>query len=78
VVRRIIVSPWIGTGYQWALLQAQKAIYFQRVAPLEIFPPELGFENDVWKYKLRNWFGVGMKDDHYAFFSDSTTAPTVD
>lgn len=78
VVRRIIVSPWIGTGYQWALMEAGRAIYFQRVAPLEVFAPKEVYENDTWDYKMRNWFGVGMKDDRFAFFSDSTTAPTVD
>lgn len=78
VVSRIIVCPWIGTNYEWALMEAGRAIYFQRVAPLEVFAPIANHNNDVWDYKLRNWFGVGMKDDRYAFFSDSSTAPTVD
>ena len=78
VVRRIIVSPEIGSGYQWALLQAGKAIYFQRVDPLTVTALPMDEKDDVWYYKLRNWYGVGMKDDHYAFYSDSVTAPTVD
>jgi hypothetical protein len=78
VVSRIIVSPWIGNGYEWALMESGRAIYFQRVAPLEVFAPKEVYTNDTWDYKLRNWFGVGMKDDRFAFYSDSTTAPTVD
>jgi len=78
VVRQIVVCPWLGNCYEWALMEAGKAIYFQRVAPLEVFAPKEVYVNDTWDYKVRNWFGVGMKDDRFAFYSNSSTAPTID
>jgi cytidylate kinase len=35
------------------------------------------FNRDVIRYRARNWYGVGMRDDRFAFLSTSTTAPVV-
>jgi len=78
LVDLIVVSPWFGASYGWALLERQRALMFQRVAPLEILGPELEMTDDTWWYRARNWFGVGMLDDRFAFLSTSTTAPTID
>jgi hypothetical protein len=32
---------------------------------------------DVIRYRIRNWYGVGMVDDRFNFYSSSTTAPTI-
>ena len=83
-VRTIIVSPQFGNTYQWALLEAKRAITFQRVDPVQVLIGSMDqssaeyMERDVIPYRIRNWFGVGMRDQHYAFFSSSTTAPAVD
>lgn len=78
LVNTIIVSPWFGASYGWALMERNRAIMFQRVAPLEILGPDLHNEDDTWHYRARNWFGVGMLDDRFAYLSTSSTAPTVD
>jgi hypothetical protein len=78
VVNTIIVSPWLGSSYQWALMERGRAMKFQRVDPMRVLPPEYYPKNDTWKYFARTWFGVGMLDDRFAYFSSSTTAPTVD
>ena len=78
LVDTIIVSPWFGASYGWALLERNRALMFQRVAPFEILGPDLHNEDDTWHYRARNWFGVGMLDDRFAYLSTSTTAPTVD
>lgn len=78
VVNTIIVSPWLGTSYQWALMERGRALKFQRVDPMRVLPPEYYPKNDTWRYYGRTWFGVGMVDDRFAYFSSSTTAPTVD
>ena len=33
------------------------------------------FTRDVWKYKARTWYGIGLYDDRYWYFSEATTAP---
>jgi len=83
-VQNIIVSPQFGSNYEWALLEAGRPIAFQRVKGVEVMQEAANastggyFERDVIRYRVRSWFGVGMKDDRFAFFSNSTTAPTVD
>lgn len=81
-IRQIIVSPLMNPGH-WALLEAGRAIAFQRVKPLELLqtqPDESSqdyFNRDILRYRARTWYGVGMKDDRFAFLSTSTSAPTV-
>lgn len=78
LVSNIISSPFFGSNYEWALLEKGRAVYFQRVDAPRILPPEYYPQNDTWKYFARTWFGVGMKDDRFAFFSNSTTEPAAD
>jgi hypothetical protein len=78
VVNTIIVSPWLGSSYQWALMERGRALRFQRVLPVTILPPEFYPKNDTWRYYAKTYFGVGMLDDRFAYFSSSVTAPTVD
>jgi hypothetical protein len=78
LVNRIIVSPWFGASYGWALMEAKRALRFQRVYPMRILPPEFYSRNDTWEYQCSTFFGVGMLDDRFAYLSTSTTAPVVD
>lgn len=81
VVSQVIVSPMFGASYQWALLDPFRAIYFQEVEGPRVevegtmMSSESWLGRDVIRYKCRDWYGVGMRDDRYAFYSDSTTAP---
>lgn len=77
IVDTIIVSPWFGASYGWALMERNRALMFQRVAPFEILGPVLDSDDDTWHYRARNWFGVGMLDDRFAYLSTSSTAPNV-
>lgn len=83
VVRRVIVSPQFGSNYEWALLESNRAIVFQRVEPIQVLQEAMNaatesyIERDVIRYRVRNWYGVGMRDDRFAFFSNSSTAPTI-
>lgn len=82
-INTIIVSPQFGNGYEWAMMEKFRAVTFQRVEPVQVLQEdenvtsESYLTRDVLRYRVRNWFGVGMTDDRFAFFSNSTTAPTV-
>lgn len=84
MIRNIIVSPYFGTSFQWCLMQAKKAVVYQEVEPLQLLlasPLDMSNEGyllrDVIRYRVRVWFGVGFLNDRFAFYSDSSTAPTV-
>lgn len=83
VITKIIVSPLFGASYQWALLDPSRAVYFQEVEALSVqveagnMTSETWLRRDVIRYKARDWYGVDMRDDRFAFYSDSTTAPTA-
>lgn len=78
VVNRVIISPWFGASYGWALMERGRALMFQRVKPFEIQGPAFQTGNRTWEYFAESYFGVGMLDDRFAYLSTSTTAPTVD
>lgn len=83
VVNTIIVSPEFGSSFGWCLMEAKRAVTFQRVEGVTLLTESMGavtegyFTRDVIRYRARNWFGVGMRDDRFSFLSTSTTAPTV-
>lgn len=83
VVNQIIVSPMFGASYQWALVDPTRAIYFQEVEGLNVqvegatMGSESWLRRDVIRYKSRDWYGVGMRDDRFAFYSNSTSAPAA-
>lgn len=82
-ITKILVSPRFGASYQWALLDTRKAIYFQNVDGVSVQTESAGMQSDSWvrrdtiRYKARDWYGVGMRDDRFAFYSDSTSAPVA-
>ena len=85
VVNRIIVSPRVGSSYQWVLMEAKQAVILQEVEGLQILQESAGrvehegyFVYDHVRYRVRDWFGVGMLNDRYSYYSSSTTAPAVD
>lgn len=85
LVRRIIVSPRLGTSYQWVLMQAKAAVVLQEVDGLQILQESANkveyegyFTYDKVRYRVRDWFGAGMLNDRFAYYSSATNAPTVD
>ncbi len=83
VISTIIVSPQFGNGYQWALLEAGRGVVFQRVEPVQVLlegenaASKGYFERDLLRYRVRNWYGAGVKDERFLFYSSSQTMPAV-
>jgi hypothetical protein len=84
LITKIIVSPRVATAWGWFLLQARQAIVLQEVEGLQILQESVGqvqqegyFRYDNIRYRVRDWYGVGMLNDRYAYQSTSATAPTV-
>lgn len=84
MIRQIIVSPRFATGYQWSLQEAKRAVVFQVVDDLQILQESVGgvqyegyFKYDNVRYRGRDWFGVGMLNDRFAFLSTNNSAPAV-
>jgi len=82
-VSTIIVSPEFSSSYAWWMGQSKRAVTFQRVDPITMMVESMGsqsenyFLRDVIRYRVRNWYGVGMRDDRFAYFSSSSAAPLV-
>jgi hypothetical protein len=80
----MIVSPWFGNSYQWALVDSKRMSFvFQQVEPFNIFQEDQNITSEAWltrdltRYLAQGYFGLGFVDDRPWFYSDSTTAPTV-
>jgi Mu-like prophage major head subunit gpT len=83
VISTIIVSPQFGNGYQWALLEAGRGVVFQRVEPVQVLlegenaASKGYFERDLLRYRVRNWYGAGIKDDRFITYFPSNTSPAI-
>jgi len=87
MVRNLIVTPQVargGNAYNWVLGTAKRGFVMQEVEPLQILQAtgadaanEEYLTSDVFRYRVRIWFGVGFTDDRYWYLSSSSTAPTV-
>lgn len=83
-VSKVVVSPMFGNGYEWALIDTSRFLKFQEVEGLRVenegtsMTSESWLTRDVVRYKARDWYGVGVRDSRFGFYSDSTTAPLDD
>jgi hypothetical protein len=87
LVNNIIVSPWFATttnGYQWALFDSSVQWFkFQEVESPNVYQESADMTSETWltkdiiRFLGRDYFGCGLVDDRAAFYSSSTTAPTV-
>jgi hypothetical protein len=84
IFNRIIISPWFGSNYEWAVLDSSVFSYvWQTVQPWNIMQEGMVESSEAWlmnhaiRYVIMGYFGQGFVDDRAWFFSDSTTAPTV-
>ena len=85
IVNQIIVSPRLGSTYEWVLMEAKRAVMLQEVEGLQVLQESVGsvqhegyFVYDKIRFRVRDWFGVGMLNDRFAYYSSSSTAPAVD
>lgn len=84
LVRQIIVSPYMGTSFQWALIVAKRLMVYQEVEPLQLWLSDVDarnnttyFEYDRISYKVREFFGFGIRSWQHGYLSTSTTTPAV-
>lgn len=83
-ISRIVMSPWFGASFQWALCDSRRASFkFQTVEPFNVLQETPGVTSESWmvmdvvKYLVKGYFGVGFVDDRAWFYSSSTTTPTI-
>ena len=79
-VPQILVTPFLGQ-YEWVLMQSRRAVVMQQVWDLNLVQTgetnEGWFNRDELEFKVSEFFGVGMLDSRFAYYSSSTTTPTV-
>ena len=82
---RIIVTPYIGAEYQWALFDSKNnGLVYTEVEPYTVYQESQGMNSESWlvldavRYLARVYFGVGMVDSRSWYFSNSTAGPVVD
>jgi len=83
LVNQIIVTPML-TKYEWVLMQRGKALKKFVVQDLELLEESQGanstayFERKAIRYRADKVYGIGMWNDRFAYYSTSSTAPTID
>lgn len=79
----IVVSPFI-QSFSFVVMERQRAAVLQQVWPLQLLQGTMTADNadylnfDTINYRAREFYGAGMLNDRYAYYSSSTTAPTID
>lgn len=83
-INRIIVSPWFGSSYQWALVDTKRMSYVkQNVESWNILQEGMNASSEAWltrnsiRYVIDGYFGTGFVDDRPWFYSSTTSAPTI-
>jgi phage major head subunit gpT-like protein len=87
IIDLVVVSPYVhqlGGQWQWVLLDRNNGLVYQEVDPLQLLQAtaqdasnEEYFETDVFRYRVRLWGGFGFLDQRFAYYSNTTTAPSV-
>jgi hypothetical protein len=84
MVSKIVVSPWFGASFQWALCDSRRnTLKYQSVESFNVFQQTQNVTSESWlhldvlEYLIRGYFGVGLVDDRAWYYSSSTTDATV-
>jgi len=84
LLSRIIVSPWFGASYGWALCDSRAlGLVWQTVEPFNVYQESQNATSEAWltrdttRFLTQGYFGLGFVDDRAWFLSTSSTAPTV-
>lgn len=87
MLNNIIISPWFGTGvnaYQWLVFDSTADFCkLQEVEAPQVLQEDQNMSSESWlvrdeiRFLARDYFGAGIVDDRAAYYSSSTTAPTV-
>jgi len=79
-INQIIVTPFLGR-YEWVLMEAGRAakefVTFETELLTQGAEGYDYFQKMTFGYRVARGFGMGMWNDRFAYFSNSTTAPTV-
>jgi hypothetical protein len=76
--KQIIVSPFMQST-AWVVMEAKKAVVVQNVEGPEIIQATMTGDNynylnyDVLEYRISEWFGVGMLNSRFAYYSTGGT-----
>jgi Mu-like prophage major head subunit gpT len=85
LIGTIIVTPYMGSSYQWLLFQKRGFALMQEVEPLQLLLEEGPrsvvnegyFIYDRIRYRVRLWYGFGVLNDRMAYYSSASAAPAV-
>jgi hypothetical protein len=84
MIQTIVFSPWVGQTYEWGIMDTSRGGFVrQNVEGWNIYQEtmtessESFLTRDVIRYMISGYFGLGFIDDRCAFYSDSTTEPSV-
>lgn len=84
LVNTIIVTPYMGTSFQWLLCQKHGFAVYQEVFPVRFMSAdaqaptnELFFTNGKLRYRADVYFGTGILNDRLGYYSSSSTTPAV-
>lgn len=84
---RVMVSHWLqilGTTHPWILGQAKRGLVLQEVEGMQLLDQRAEASNeayimkDTFRFRVRDWFGVGFTDSRFWYYANSTTTPAVD
>lgn len=83
-IRRIVVSPYFTTSYDWALVDSRRdGVYKQDVEAFGVTQTTQTADSESWRvldaveYDVRGYFGVGFVDDRAWFYAENGTRPTL-
>lgn len=82
LLNRIVISPWFGASYGWALCDSTAYSYvWQWVDRWQVMQEGMSENSEAWlmnnalRYVISGYFGHGFVDDRAWFLSTSTSAP---
>lgn len=83
-IKRIIVSPYFTTSYDWALVDSRRdGLIKQDVEAFSVTQTTRTADSESWRvldaveYDTRGYFGVGFVDDRPWFYAVNSTRPTL-
>ena len=84
MINKIVVSPYMGDDFQWALADSMNnGLLYQEVMPVQVQTESRGMTSESWllydimRYMVSCYFGVGFQDSRSWTYQAATSAPTV-
>lgn len=84
LLNRIIISPWFGNSYSWAVCDSRvQSMVWQQVEPFNVYQETQNATSEAWltrditRFLVQGYFGLGFVDDRAWKLNVSSTTPTV-